>query len=86
MVRCEAVQADRLEMSRRAVAGISLPVIGGIALSQLCHQAVTVDLCYDGGGGDGGDPAVTTHDGLVGDLLSGAKSIAIDEEVLRSGP
>lgn len=86
MVRCEAVQADRLEVSRRAVAGISLPVVGGIALSKPCHQTVTVDLCYDGGGGDGGDPAVTPHDGLVGDLLSGAKSIAIDEEVLRSGP
>ena len=81
----EAVRLDGGEMGCRAIAGVSLPVVLGVLLGKMSHQMVAVDLCHNGGGSYGGDPAVTPYDRLVGDLEVATEAVAIDEEVLRAG-
>ena len=81
----ETVRSDGSEMDRCAVAGVPLPVVLGVLLSKSGHQPVAVDLCHNGGGSYGGDPAVSPYDRLVGDLEVAAETVAIDEEILWVG-
>ena len=81
----EAVRLDGGEMGCRAIAGVSLPVVLGVLLGKMSHQPVSVDLCHNGGGSYGGDPAVTPYDRLIGDLEVATEAVAIDEEIFRAG-
>ena len=81
----ETVRSDGSEMGCRAIAGVSLPVVLGVFLSKSGHQMVSVDLCHNGGGSNGGDPAVTPYDRLIGDLEVATEAVAVDEEILWAG-
>ena len=62
VVRRQAEAAERRAVLGRAVAGVALPAVAGIAGGEAAHEAVARDLGHDRGGADRGDERVAADD------------------------
>ena len=59
-------RASAAKMVRRAVAGVALPPVGGVAQRQQAHQVVPHGLGHDARAGDGVAATVPSHQRVVG--------------------
>jgi len=69
-------------MFRRGIAFMGLEVVYGVKPMEFLHEAVTMHLGNNGGGGDGGASAVTLHQGLLGHGERNGK-FSVNQEKIR---